>query len=157
MKILVLSDTHGKTQHLKTLSNHKFDELWYLGDFYKDAKALTRMLGIPVSAVKGNCDLEPHAPEELVLEREGHRILLTHGHLYGVKTSLLKLFYKGEQDRLDLICFGHTHLRVANESGGIKLFNPGSPSKPHIGDRPSIGILEIHKDSIKMSHELLPL
>ncbi len=155
MKILVLSDTHGKTAHLSHLKTFGFDELWYLGDFYKDASLLSRMLGLSVEAVKGNCDLEPDAREEVLIERKGHKILLTHGHLYGVKNSTLSLFYKAKEANCDLVCYGHTHLREATEASGLKLFNPGSPSKPHLGDRPSYGVIEITDREIHMSHGYL--
>src|SRR5690606_9819854 len=40
---------------------------------------------------KGNCDWDDAFEEEKIVEFEGLRIFVTHGHLYGVKSSLLKL------------------------------------------------------------------
>ena len=90
MKILVVSDSHGRYDRLGTLmSMHAdADEILFLGDGVRDLDALADDL--PVRAVRGNCDLfgSGDLPTERLEELGGKRFFLTHGHRYGVKYSL---------------------------------------------------------------------
>lgn len=147
MRVLVISDTHGDfsaTQKLKRLHEvHPFDEVWHLGDFVKDAEFISKMLEIPSVAVKGNCDVSATGEEEITLIRAGYRIYLTHGHLYGVKSSVTRLFYKALESDYDLVCFGHTHVPFLQKEGQSTLFNPGSLSRPHLGQVSTYGIISL--------------
>lgn len=142
MKIIVVSDTHGDTESLIRFlkkSENDFSEIWYLGDFFSDGETIAKAFNVPVVSVKGNCDLGVNGPENRVIERLGHKIWLTHGHLYGVKNTLTTLYYKALEKECDLVCFGHTHRALIQEEHSVKLFNPGSPSRPYIGQPASIG------------------
>ena len=61
-------------------------ELWlHAGDFTNDAEYLARMSGCEVAMVAGNNDWpRTGMPDSRVLDVAGHRIFLTHGHIYGV-------------------------------------------------------------------------
>lgn len=158
MKVCVISDTHG---HINSVLNYLeekwpvFDEVWHLGDYAKDAAQLKKHLLCPIRFVKGNCDFYSAAPEQDLIVILGWRILLTHGHLFGVKGQLMNLYYYAEQEKIDLVCFGHTHEPVSAKEDKIQFFNPGSPSSPRSGYRPSIGIIEISEKSISCSHEFV--
>lgn len=158
MKILVVSDTHGKTdgviQFIKA-HHQEIDAIWHLGDHYKDAVKIAHKTGIPLHGVKGNCDLSAQAPEDLIVEAAGYRILLTHGHVYGVKHSMLRLFLKAQEDKLDMVCFGHTHVAIQTQENGIVLFNPGSASEPRLGSYPSVGMVTLSPHGINAS--IVPL
>ncbi len=158
MKVLVISDTHGYIepviQYMKKYPM-LFDRVWHLGDHYKDALAIANATGCDMIGVKGNCDSHATANEDVVLEIAGKRILLTHGHLYGVKHSLLRLHLKGLEDKLDLICFGHTHMATQNNEEGVILFNPGSASLPRLGGYPTIGLLTVSEIGIRTT--IIPL
>lgn len=98
MRFLVLSDTHGdRTQMVRALDYLealRADALLHLGDYAADADFLARELRIPARAVSGNCDaFRSMRPTEEAFECEGVRILLTHGHRYGVKEDLQRLTY----------------------------------------------------------------
>lgn len=149
MTLLVLSDSHGRPDLIEeAIRRVRPDGILFAGDGLRD---LTRVeIPCPLWAVSGNCDwlstpliingsaLEPQT-EELVTV-EGIRILLTHGHKYGVKSGPTAAAYRALELGADILVYGHTHVpveyRLPPAEGGTEerkpliLFNPGS-----IGDR----------------------
>ncbi|NOH64449.1 phosphodiesterase [Vibrio sp. RE88] len=97
-----------------------------------------------IIAVRGNCDSEvdqmllsfPMMMDYAwVLLESGHRLFVTHGHLYNTdKRPPLK--------RGDVIAHGHTHVPVAQWQGEQVIFNPGSVTFPRNGFEPSFGVYE---------------
>jgi putative phosphoesterase len=83
------------------------------------------------------------------MEIAGKRILLTHGHLYGVKKGLLNLYYRGKEVEADLVVFGHTHAWTLEKMEDILLFNPGSASRPR-KTNPTLGLIIINKEKIEV-------
>ncbi len=90
-----------------------------------------------VYAVKGNMDPalgDDYLPRKRVLELKGFRIGVAHGEgsPFGIENRLLYMF---ENDNVDLIIFGHTHVPFWGEISGIRFLNPGSPTdkreQPH--------------------------
>jgi putative phosphoesterase len=158
MKALVISDTHGKIDDVVSFIERQpnaFNCIWHLGDHYKDGLKISNLTGLDVYAIKGNCDSYAFASEDVYLDVDGYRILLTHGHLYGVKYSMLRLHLKAMEERCDMVCFGHTHVAAQATEGGVKLFNPGSAALPRAGGYPSVGIVEVTRDGIRTS--IVPL
>ena len=88
--------------------------------------------------VPGNCDCRPEEPAEKLLFLGDCRVLICHGHTYGVKTSLLAAGYKAEQDNLDAFLFAHTHKPLVDRRGKTLFLNPGSIGK---GLRPTYAVL----------------
>lgn len=158
MKALVISDTHGKIDNVVSfIKKHSdlFDCIWHLGDHYKDGQKISSVTGLDVYAVKGNCDAYAIASEDVYLDVDGYRIMLTHGHLYGVKYSMLRLHLKAMEEKCDMVCFGHTHVAAEGGESGITLFNPGSAALPRTNGYPSVGIVEVTREGIKTS--IVPL
>ena len=91
MKILVLSDSHGAVSPMEqAVEQTSPDLILHLGDCWRDGERLhDRFPSIPLEQVPGNCDFRPTEPAERLLELRGKRILLCHGHTYGVKQSLV--------------------------------------------------------------------
>ena len=81
MKILVFSDSHGRTIDMYSLIESEFpDAVIHLGDHYEDASDLRRSYpDFPIYAVRGNNDFEPDAPLFSVIAPAGVRMYLTHG------------------------------------------------------------------------------
>ena len=127
MKIIVLSDTHG---YEAAGIFDGADAVIHLGDCFSDEIHTN----LPIYRVKGNCDAE-NAPTEQLLELCGRKIFITHGHLYGVKQSLNRLYYRAEELGADAALFGHTHAAFCERVGNILLLNPGSISRPRAGER----------------------
>lgn len=145
MKIIVMSDTHGTLDLAEDIivEMEQIDCLIHLGDHYEDAVSIGRCMDINVVAVKGNCDRD-QVKRDTVLELEGHRLFLTHGHQYGVKTDLNKVYYKALELSCDIVLFGHTHMPVNIKHNGVLIMNPGSLSLPRGGSKASYGIIEIN-------------
>lgn len=134
-KILVFSDSHGSTLVMKALLENPPEGLcavFHLGDGSEEARRL--MEKYPMYAfigVKGNCDRgDRHSRETVFTERCGVRFMLTHGHAYGVKSSLVNAVMKAVEGSADILLYGHTHI-ADDESfncslGTVRAVNPGS-------------------------------
>ena len=106
-------------------------------------------------AVHGNCDgpFSGGLRDEEILDLEGHRILLCHGHRYGVKGGLGHLIASAKRQGADIALFGHTHERHEEylPEYGLWLFNPGALSYPERGE-PSFGLLTLTPTGLLFSH-----
>ena len=140
MRILVLSDSHGRLSPMEAaVEAVRPQRIFHLGDGWDDARELCRRYpATPLHQVAGNCDFRPAAPEEEALLLDGLRILLCHGHRFGVKQSLLQAGYAAEERDLDLFLFGHTHRPFHDRRGKCAFLNPGS-----IGYSGSFAVLDI--------------
>ena len=154
MNILVLSDSHGNISNMEeAVEREKPDMILHLGDCWRDGERLhDRFPSIPLEQVPGNCDFRPTEPAERLLELRGKRILLCHGHTYGVKQSLVTAGFAAEEQQLDLFLFGHTHRPLVDRRGRTLFLNPGSIGK---GLRPTYGILTVEGDRIDGRTEFL--
>lgn len=142
MRILVLSDSHGNVDNMRrAVLTAKAEMILHLGDCWADAVKLGAIFpDLPLEQVAGNCDYRPGAPLEKILDIGGKRVLICHGHAYGVKDGLLNAGYAAEEKRADVFLFGHTHRRFLEKRGDTLFMNPGS-----IGDwrSPSFATLTI--------------
>lgn len=148
MNILVISDTHGSIDvAMKYIDKNykRINKIIHLGDYSRDARKLEILAGKETHFVRGNGDIEDKtAQDEKVLEMFGKRILLTHGHKYSIKMDLGNLFYRAQEAQVDAVLFGHTHIPVSIIYQDILLFNPGSPTAPRGGNKPTLGMIEIN-------------
>jgi len=151
VKIGVLADTHIKdsAQVLPGLIFHAFRDvelILHAGDILVPS-VLDELASLaPVRAVCGNVDgpeLQRELPLSLVLEFEGHKIGLTHGHggEPGKTTERVLELMAGEE--CDCIVFGHSHQPYQGWHDGTLLFNPGSPTRPRREDYPTFGTLHL--------------
>jgi len=171
MRILFISDVHGVPSTLEAALAKGdalgYDKLVLLGDllyhgprngvpsFYDPVKVveLLNARKDSIVAVRGNCDAEvdqmllefPIMDDYTVLEADGEKFFLTHGHLYN-------------EDRLPplgmgtVLCHGHTHIATHKRLGcGLTVFNPGSVSLPKGGDVRQFG----YWDGKAFSHHLV--
>ncbi len=140
MSILVLSDTHGLFREVReVVSRHKAEQIFHCGDFCIDRRQepFTRM-----QLVRGNCDTDRSVAEERESSWRGLRIFQTHGHLYGVKSSLLKLHYRAEENGANVVLFGHSHVPTCSVERGILFLNPGSLQLPRGFRVPTYAIVD---------------
>lgn len=152
MKILVVSDTHGYNTNLfKLLEQIKpIDMLIHCGDSGDLAYYIEEFVDCPVVMVRGNCDMCSPLKGEEVVDVCGHRIFVTHGHAYGVKSGLGRLIDKAESVGADIALYGHSHIPDLTYMRGISAFNPGSISMPRQeGRRCTYGTIEISEDGKK--------
>jgi len=148
-RILVFSDTHGSIEAAKQIiaNTENIHCIFHLGDNCHDAYELQKACGIRTVSVRGNCDYGPDSELKELVNIDGARILLVHGHQYHVNSSLLHLSFAAQESDAHAVCFGHTHRSLQEYENGILFFNPGSISRPRDGAA-SYGILEIRDGSI---------
>lgn len=148
MRIGLISDSHGNTMAIdKALEQAGHIDMWlHAGDMIEDAEYLSMVTDARVVNVSGNCDwFNRSAPDEQVIEAEGHKIFLTHGHLYDVKRGTGALRRAAEAKGADVAVYGHSH--VANiEDGPLLVVNPGSVSRPRDGKPQSFMVIELGPD-----------
>ena len=129
-RILVFSDTHGDISLCKDIIEKiPSDIILHAGDYVTDAQNLKKLYPDKrIEYVKGNGDAFSYAPNNAVIEFDGIRIFLTHGHNERVKTdtALRRLVSVAKGNNCTVAVFGHTHMGLESETDGIKLLNPGS-------------------------------
>ncbi len=134
-KILVFSDSHGSTFIMSRLLENPpkgLTAVFHLGDGSEEAYKL--MEKYPMYAyigVRGNCDFTDRDRKETVYtERGGVRFMLTHGHAYGVKSSLSGAAISAAAEDCGVLLYGHTHIAddrtVKTAVGNVRAVNPGS-------------------------------
>ncbi|MGI6728579.1 MAG: YfcE family phosphodiesterase [Anaerovoracaceae bacterium] len=148
MRLLVISDTHGKIEALDEIKNNLFgiDRIIHLGDYEKDGLKFAQHLGIPVISVKGNMDGSYSNNDYRILHTGFGKIYLCHGHMEAVKFGPENLLYKASSLGCKAALYGHTHVPVYEEIGGMYLLNPGSLALPRGGRPGSYAIITIEKD-----------
>ena len=154
MKILVLSDTHGYIDKARKVikKNRDIGLIIHLGDYFRDAKKIRdEFPGIPVEYIYGNSDfMVDDTPAEKILEIEGKRIFMTHGHKYSVKWGYQQLINKAHEMKADILLFGHTHVAEIVKNGNGYVLNPGSISAPRGGGNESYAMIEISNNEVKL-------
>ncbi|MDD4803080.1 MAG: metallophosphoesterase [Syntrophomonas sp.] len=150
MIVAAVADTHGKTELIiNKLRLINPDQLLFAGDHYSDGLRIAKTLDIPGSSVAGNCDGNYKKQQEKIIEIMGHRIFLVHGHQYGVKRDLNRLYYRSQELGVDAVVFGHTHIPCCEKKGALWMINPGSPVNYRLSDQGSFAIIEIDENGIK--------
>lgn len=128
MKLLVVSDSHHSLGYIyDAIELEMPDAVIHLGDHQGDAEDLSCAFeAIPFYTVPGNCDYGSIDPDTRLLAFEGVRFFLTHGHRYGVKSGLTRLWLAAKQAGADIALYGHTHIPSDTEKDGIRMINPGA-------------------------------
>jgi len=149
--VLVLADTHLGQGRASTLVDilgdrlHLADRIIHAGDIisFDVLESLARYA--PVTAVKGNNDVDLELPSTALVQIDGHRIAVVHdsGAAAGRSTRLADMFPDA-----DVVVFGHSHLpwdQQVEVAGRVQRhFNPGSPTQRRRAPTRSIGW--IHTD-----------
>lgn len=147
MKILLVSDTHGRDGNLEAvLEEEQPDFLCHMGDLEGSEDHLRVIAQCGVAMVSGNNDFWTDLNAEVIFELEGFRIFMTHGHSYYVSMGLDRIKYAGYEKGADIVLFGHTHQPTLEIFDDIIIANPGSLSYPRQpGRNPSYMILTLEK------------
>ena len=152
MKILIFSDSHrSRAGMLDAIDAHSPDQVIHLGDLQEDAEELTYVYPrIPVCMVPGNCDGWTMDPLKKQITLAGKRILLSHGHLWGVKKGYEAAVADARAVGADILLFGHTHRALCQQlEDGLWMMNPGA-------SRTSYGLIRIEQGQIHCSIHLQP-
>ncbi len=144
MRILIISDSHGDTKRFdKAIESFEPDMIIHLGDIERDVQYIESVYPhIPCHGVLGNNDPWVRRESEKVIEVEGVKIFMTHGHGYSVWDKGETVAKRAEELGCQVALFGHSHVASDEIFGSVRAFNPGSISRPRVGEY-SVGILEI--------------
>lgn len=145
MNILVFSDSHGHPENISEVMKKQIrtpDVVIFLGDGLRDLDYCD-LMGATVYRVRGNCDHftligGKDVTDDLVFTLGSKKIMMTHGHKYGVKSTITPLLNRAAENGVDILLFGHTHsdfemvISPDDDRYGLKLtkslyvMNPGS-------------------------------
>ncbi|MDY3845871.1 MAG: YfcE family phosphodiesterase [Eubacteriales bacterium] len=159
MKILILSDSHGRLHNIVTAIKTHPDARYvlFLGDGAADISEAERMFCDKIFyCVRGNNDFYCDEPYEREICLEKHKILMLHGHTAGVKYGSEVLIPLAKNRNADIVLFGHTHQRFLSyiPECGIYLFNPGSVGEGGY-EKNSYGILTLDGKDVLFSHSIM--
>lgn len=154
-RTLIVSDTHGKLDNLKTVLARigHIDRLIHLGDSEGGSALIQKMVDCPCEMVAGNCDFGSGLPRNKEIQVGRYKIWLTHGNLYRVNYGPADIMRMAEDYGFDVVMFGHTHEPLIQPSaytpGGVMAVNPGSLSQPRQANhRPSFIIMELDAEGM---------
>ena len=149
MKIVALSDTHAPRRwrscpprvaaHLRGA-----DLILHAGDVCTAGVLDELSAFAPVRAVLGNNDGPDvaawGAPESVQLDLDGVQVAMIHdsGQAAG-RIARMRRRFPGA----GLVVFGHSHIPLDQSGGGLRIFNPGSPTDRRRQPHGTIGLLTI--------------
>lgn len=150
MNILVFSDSHRSIAGMYTaIEQHHPHQVIHLGDLIDDAQEMAHAYPkLPFCMVPGNCDGWSMAPLKRQITLEGVSILLSHGHLWGVKRGYEAAIADARACGAGILLFGHTHKALCQRlEDGLWVMNPGA-------SRTSYGLIEIDGGAARCSIQL---
>ena len=148
MRILIISDTHGRHKGVDKIWDEvgAVDMLIHLGDVEGGEEYLNAVFDCPKHIIQGNNDFFSSLPREKELQIGKYKVLITHGHYYYVNTGIEDIEREAEGRGFDLVMFGHTHRPIIDYHKDVIALNPGSLSYPRQeGKRPSYIIMDLDK------------
>ncbi len=151
MRILVISDSHGRVSEIeKAIEAHPdAGHIFFLGDCVRDIEDMPYIYSDRTfHIVSGNCDYSSMYKSYETVVLGGKRIFFTHGHPFYVKGGLSRLKQEAELQLADLVLYGHTHIANTEYADGRYFVNPGSlysgsPRSYAVVDLASSGIMPI--------------
>lgn len=129
MRVLVFSDSHGRTQPmLDAVECYRPDVAFHLGDVVRDGEELRRACPqLTLYQVRGNCDYGAAGYQtEGVARLEGKTIFYLHGHTRQVKSGPNLAVAEARAAGADILLFGHTHRPLCQRYGEVLAVNPGA-------------------------------
>ena len=149
MKILIVSDTHGRHSAFdKALKEAgKIDALVHLGDTEGGEDYIEAVCGCPAYVLAGNNDFFSDNLREMEVVFGTKKAFMTHGHYYYVSLGPEQIIEEGKMRNADIVMFGHTHKPFLEMIDGMIVLNPGSLSYPRQeGRKGSYIMMEIEPD-----------
>lgn len=144
MKVLIVSDTHGSDTNLERAVAREtpFDMMVHCGDVEGREIFIQALADGPCCIVAGNNDFFSDLPREEEIYLDGNKVLVTHGHYYGVSMDLQGVVEEARARDCQAVFFGHIHKPVIQKRNGILVVNPGSLAYPRQqGRKPSYAVL----------------
>lgn len=146
MKIIVVSDSHGRDERLDEVLQLERDADCYIhcGDIEapEDSYPMYHI-------VKGNNDYFYDYPDKIILPAKHHRILVMHGNQFSYMRRLERMAVYAKKEGCDIFCYGHTHVAALDQINGVMMLNPGSLWRSRDGRGPSYAILSVEDDQVR--------
>lgn len=155
MKVVVVSDSHGDDQILQMLVDHyqgQVDALIHCGDSELSWDDPLRQHFI---MVQGNMDFDSRFPMMVNQEINGQKVLVVHGHRYGVNFGMEQLSLLAQEQQANLVFYGHTHQLACAMDQGRLFLNPGSISQPRgrfVSLRGTYAIVEVEAGQMTVQY-----
>ncbi len=147
MKIVVVSDNHGRSEPLEQiLELHRDADVFiHCGDSELPPQFLQGYV-----CVRGNNDFYYEYPEMKILELENHRMMIVHGHHHLYMGQLDMLVSKARRQGCDFVFYGHTHIFSSQQRDGVILVNPGALSRNRDGTPPCYAVITIDGSDVSI-------
>lgn len=148
MKVLIVSDTHGRNDNLLSTIQKvsPIDLLIHLGDISGGEEYIKQIAPCPIEFVSGNNDFFNGYPKEKIIDIGRYRVMLTHGHRHSVNYNTYTIREAASRNNVDIVMFGHTHVPMIDLKEKIWLVNPGSLSLPRQNGRiPTYVIMDLDR------------
>jgi putative phosphoesterase len=154
MRIGVISDTHGYLDPRAAAALQGVARILHAGDIGSPAIIDALAAIAPVDAVSGNVDagtaLARRFPGSRQIVIEDVLIHLT--HVGGKPAALARAL---PQPKPDVYIFGHSHVALLEQRGGVLFLNPGAAGRPRFGGGLSVAILDV--DAGQATARIVPL
>lgn len=150
MRILVISDSHGRTSEIEKAieAQQTATHIFFLGDCVRDIEDYPFIYPNRIfHIVSGNCDYNSTYKSFDAVTLDGVKILFTHGHTHSVKYGIGRLKQTAELENAALVLYGHTHIANKEYANGIHFVNPGSLCSAREG-RTGYAVIDIEKNGI---------
>ena len=150
MRILVISDSHGRTSEIEKAieAQPTAKNIFFLGDCVNDIEDLEFLYPDRIfHKVCGNCDFSSMLPSAKETLLNSVTIFFTHGHPYSVKSGIGRLKAEAKLRGAKLVLYGHTHISKIDYEEGIYFVNPGSLSSGREGGT-SYAVIDIEPNGI---------
>ena len=150
MKILIVSDTHGRHANLEEVLEREgaIDLLLHLGDVEGEEHYIESIIDCPCHIIAGNNDMFSYLSKEKEIRVGKYQVWMTHGHNYYVSMSTQKLRDAARARSVDIVMYGHTHKPYIDTESSPIVINPGSISYPRQeGRKPSYIVMHIGADN----------
>ena len=138
MKILLISDTHGKNDVIDYLYRlyPNMDLYLHAGDSCAESFSL-----YPFQSVKGNCDFDYNLSERFLTSTPYGNLLMK--HVPNMSYEELK------KQNIKIYIFGHLHERHFYNKDGIYYISPGSTSREKDQYNNGYMILEVTSEKVE--------
>lgn len=145
MRVLVISDTHGKTPI--DISDLNVDAVIHAGDI-GDNKFLSQFYMFDeFYAVCGNTDYSLDLPDTVCNEISGVKFYLVH-NLSAPHRIISENYSKICKFSPDLVVFGHTHTPLIEKKEETIFLNPGSLGKKGLTGYMSYALIDIENSAV---------
>ena len=153
MKLVVVSDSHGKANILEEIVERHPDAQAYLhcGDIEAPQEYYPEY-----TIVLGNNDIYYDYPEYRILNVGKHRIYMAHSHRFSYLHRGEQMAKTALENDCDIFFYGHTHIAADEMINGVRLINPGSLWRSRDGRDPSYAVVTLDEEQVDVEFIFLP-